>query len=456
MSVNTAPGPRQPTVGNTAADPNTAVPPRMAVVQPSRPAAGAPGTRAPAPRQKPRSVPERPGGWSLVGIRTSVMLAVRGLSFRLKQTLLSMLGVVLGVVALTTILSVANGFEAGLINSILETSGHIQVFSSQDHEISNPDHIAKLIAKVPGVKAVAPAILVQGMVENEKEQTFSGCNIKGIDPTRELEVNAIGAHMVDGKFAFGGPNEIILGRELARQLKAAVGKPLKMTIPDGTKYPLTVAGIFKTGISDFDYQMVLIPVPLAQKAFGFADSVSHLFVRCTDPIQAGIVAKQIRKDTAYDALSWMETNRVLLEAIALERRVMFVVIFLTLVVAAFGISNILTMMVLEKYRDIGIMRALGMRPSQITRIFLMQGLFIGVTGTVLGCLGGFALGSLLQVLPINLPAEIYYVDKVPVMFNPRDFLAIAALACTVSLVASYFPARKAMRIQPVEAIRYYA
>ena len=392
----------------------------------------------------------------MIAMRTSVMLAVRGLTFRLKQTMLSMLGVVLGVVALTTILSVANGFEAGLINSILETSGHIQVFSSQDHEVSNPDHIAKLVAKVPGVAAVAPGIMVQGMIENEKEQTFSGCNIKGIDPVHEIEVNSIGKHMVDGKFAFAGPNEIILGKELARQLKAVVGKPLKMTIPDGTKFPLTVVGIFKTGISDFDYSMVLIPVPLAQKAFGFSDSVSHLFVRCTDPINAGAVAAQIRKDTAYDAMSWLETNRVLLEAIALERRVMFVVIFLTLIVAAFGISNTLTMMVLEKFKDIGIMRALGMRTSQITRIFLMQGLFIGLTGTILGCLGGWGLGNLLQVMPIHLPVEIYYVDRVPVQFNPRDFLAIAALACTVSLVASYFPARKAMKVQPVEAIRYYA
>lgn len=427
MSVNTQAAPRQPT-----------------------------GPAKQPPARKPRLVPDRPGGISLVAIRTTMMLAWRGLTLRVRQTMLSMAGVVLGVVALTTILSVANGFETNLINSILETSGHITVMSMADHEITNPEHIAKLIAKVPGVKAVAPSINVQGMIESEKEQTFAGCNIRGVDPARELLVNSVGAHMVDGKFAFGGPNEIILGKDLARQLKASVGKPLRMTIPDGNKFPLTVAGIFKTGVSDFDAQMVLIPIPLAQKAFGFMESVSHMTVRCNDPAEAVGVAKAIRKDTAYDALSWLETNRVLLEAIALERRVMFVVICLTLVVAAFGISNILTMMVLEKYKDIGILRALGMKSSQITKIFLMQGLFIGVIGTILGCLGGYGLGSLLQVLPINLPMEIYYVDKVPVQFNPRDFGAIAALACTVSLLASYFPARKAMRIQPVEAIRYYA
>jgi lipoprotein-releasing system permease protein len=384
------------------------------------------------------------------------MLALRGLSFRLRQTLLSMLGVLLGVVALTTILSVANGFERGLIDNILETAGHLQVFSAQEHEISHPEEISKIVARVPGVEAVAPAIMVQGMIENEKDQTFSGCNIKAIDPAREARINSVGSHMAEGKFGFSGTQEIIVGKELARQLRVTVGKKVNMTVPDGSKHPLTVVGVFRTGISEYDYQMVLIPLALGQKAFGFADSVSHLFVRCTDPAGARAVALQIRKDTAYDAQSWLDTNRVLLEAISLERHVMFIVIFLTLIVAAFGISNVLTMMVLEKYRDIGIMRALGMRGGQITRIFLVQGLVIGVTGTLLGCLGGYGLGRLLQVVPLRLPTEIYYVDRVPVLFNPRDFAAIAALACLVSMVASYFPARKAMRIQPVEAIRYYA
>jgi lipoprotein-releasing system permease protein len=386
----------------------------------------------------------------------SLLLAFRGLTFRFKQTLLSMAGVTLGVVALTTILSVANGFEKGLIDSILETSGHIQVFSSQDHEISHPEDIARVVARVPGVIAVAPAIMVQGMIENEKEQTFSGCNIKCIDPSREVSINSIGHRMADGKFAFSGPNEILIGKDLARQLRVTAGKQLKMTIPDGTKYPLTVVGIFKTGLSDFDYQTILVPVALGQKAYGFADSVSHLFVRCADPMLARAIALQIHKDTAYDARSWLDTNRVLLEAISLERRVMFVVIFLTLIVAAFGIANVLTMVVLEKFRDIGIMRALGMRTREISRIFVVQGLAIGVSGTGLGCLGGWALGRLLQLIPIRLPLEVYYVDKVPVVFNPRDFVAIAGLALAVSLLASYFPARKAMRIQPVEAIRYYA
>ena len=386
----------------------------------------------------------------------SFLLAFRGLTFRFKQTLLSMLGVTLGVVALTTILSVANGFEKGLIDSILETSGHIQVYSSQDHEISHPEDIARVVSKVKGVVAVAPAILVQGMIENEKEQTFSGCNIKCVDPEREFKINSIGKRMTDGVFGFKGRDEIILGKDLARQLRATVGRQVRMTIPDGTKYPLTVVGIFKTGLSDFDFQTVLVPVALGQKAFGFAESVSHLFVRCADPMQARVVAAQIRKDTAYDSRSWLDTNRVLLEAISLERRVMFVVIFLTLIVAAFGIANVLTMVVLEKFRDIGIMRALGMRTREISRIFVAQGLVIGVGGTLLGCAGGWALCKILQAVPIRLPVEIYYVDKVPVLFDPRDFVAIAGLALAVSLLASYFPARKAMMIQPVEAIRYYA
>jgi len=391
----------------------------------------------------------------MFSLRPSLLLAARGLSFRFKQTLLSMAGVSLGVIALTTILSVANGFEQGLISSILETSGHIQV-SSGDHEISHPDDIARIVAGIRGVEAVAPAIVAQAMVENEKEQAFQGCLVKCIDPVREQKINCVGQRMADGKYAFTGRDQIILGKDLARQLHAMVGRPLNMTIADGNKYPLTVVGIFKTGLSDFDFQTVLVPIALGQKVFGFGDSVSHLFVRLSDPMNARAVALRIRKDTAYEAQSWLDTNRVLLEAISLERRVMFIVIFLTLIVAAFGIANVLTMVVLEKFRDIGIMRALGMRRHEISRIFVLQGLFVGVVGTLLGCLGGYGLGRILQIVPIRLPLEVYYVDRVPVIFNLRDFLAIAGLACGVSLLASYFPARKAMKIQPVEAIRYYA
>jgi len=383
-------------------------------------------------------------------------LAIRGLQHRLRQTVLSTLGVLLGVLALTVILSVSNGFETDLIEDILDTTGHIQVFSAREREVSDPTRVCGLLQSVPGVEAAAPGILVQGMIENPEAFAFAGTNIKGIVPEQERLVNSVGREMVAGVFAFESDNQIIVGAELARQLEAKVGKPLKLTIPDGEQRELIVSGIFKTGVTDFDFQMVFIPLALAQKTFGFENSSSHIFVRTNDPMKAREIASRIKEATGYDTLAWLDTNRTLLDAISLERRVMFVVIFLTLVVAAFGISNVLTMMVMEKYRDIGILRAMGMKGGQVVNVFLLQGMFIGIMGTILGCLGGYAVGILLETFPVRLPLDVYNVDHVPVAFRFSDFASIALLACAISLIASYLPARKALRIDPAEAIRYYA
>lgn len=382
-------------------------------------------------------------------------LAIRGLTFRLRQTLLSMLGVMLGVLALTTILSISNGFQRDLIRNILETTCHIQVWSSKDHEVEHPDDVAKVIQGIPGVISVAPACLVQGMIENPDAHAFAGTNIKGIVPEKELEVNEVGHELVSGQFAFTGKHEVILGSELAEQLEAKIGQTLKLTVLDG-KHDLRLVGIFRTGVRDFDFQMMFIPLPLAQEIFGFEDSVSHLFVKTEDPMMARAIAGKIHDMTRYDAKAWLDTNRVLLDAISLERRVMFVVIFLTLIVAAFGISNVLTMMVMEKYRDIGILRAMGMKPGQVVSIFLYQGMVIGIFGTLLGCLGGWLAGLTLQTFPLKLPLDVYSVDHVPVAFKASDFASIALLAFGVSLLASYLPARKALAVDPAQAIRFYA
>lgn len=385
----------------------------------------------------------------------SFRLAIRGLTFRMRQTVLSMVGVMLGVLALTTILSVSNGFQRDLIKNILETTCHIQVMSMKEHEVGEYQKVTEAILKVPGVTSVAPACLVQGMIENPEAHALSGTNIKGIVPEKELTVNSVGHEMVAGEFRFTGKHEVILGAELAEQLEARIGQTLKLTVLDG-KHELRLVGVFRTGVRDFDFQMIFVPLELTQDTFGFENTVSHLFVKTDDPMSARATAAKIHEVSGYDARAWLDSNRVLLDAISLERRVMFVVIFLTLIVAAFGISNVLTMMVMEKYRDIGILRAMGMKPGQVVSIFLYQGMIIGILGTVLGCLGGWLAGVTLQTFPLRLPLDVYSVDYVPVAFKASDFASIALLAFGVSLLASYLPARRALAVDPAQAIRFYA
>ncbi len=385
----------------------------------------------------------------------SLFLALKGLRFRLRQASVTVIGVFVGVVALIVILSVSNGFEKTLVEQILEKSGHIQVYS-RTHQIDGYEAHVKSIEAIPGVAGAAPAILAQGMIENEKERTFSGANLKGIVPKLEKNVNSLADSMIKGEFRFFSKKEIILGSELAGQLKVTLDDDVNLVSPDGSVFELRVVGIFRTGVSEFDFQTMLVPIELTQAAYGFGSGSSHIFVKTHDPLEAPGLTPAIKAATGLEAASWIETNRALLNAISLEKRVMFLVILLTLIVASFGIANVLTMMVFEKYRDIGILRSLGSTRKQILAIFLIQGAVIGMTGTALGLLGGYLIGTCLQVYPITLPGSVYVSDTIPVIFRTADFATVTVLALLISVVASLFPARKAVAIEPMEAIRYYA
>jgi lipoprotein-releasing system permease protein len=385
----------------------------------------------------------------------SLFLAIQGLRFRLRQAGVTVIGVFVGVLALVVILAISNGFERSLVEQILETSGHIQVFS-KTRQIDGWEAHVKAVSALPGVKSCAPAILAQGMIENEKEQTFSGANVKGVVPDLEAGANQVAASIIAGEFKFYSQKEIIVGSEMANQLKVKVNDLVNLVSPDGGVFELRVVGIFRTGVTEFDFQTLLVPLELTQAAYGFKTGCSHLFVKTTDPMMVREVASRIRSVTSLEAATWLETNRTLLQAISLEKRVMFLVILLTLVVASFGISNVLTMMVFEKYREIGILRSLGATRWQIVSIFLVQGSLIGMAGTLLGCLGGYLVGLYLRAYPIDLPGNVYVADTVPVLFQVSDFITVAGLALIISIVASFFPARKAIAIEPMEAIRYYA
>lgn len=380
-------------------------------------------------------------------------LAIRGLRFRFRQALISILGVFVGVLSLIVVLAVLNGLKQATVRHILETSGHLQVYNRESHQLENIDELCRTVESLEEVTACAPAVLAQAMVENEKEKAFSGVHLKGILPEAESRINPLHKSIVKGGFRFFGLNEVILGAELARQLLVEVDGMLNIVIPDGTVHEVRVVGLFETGMLNFDFETVLIPLGLAQKLFGYGEGASHLFVTTRNPLEVEGVAEAIRKATGRDVVTWKETNRLLMKVISLEQLVFLLVVVMTLFVASLGISNILTMMVYEKYQDIGILRSMGAPRSAILRIFLFQGLLIGLIGTLLGCVGGYALGTALR--GVSIPVEIYQVDHLPVVFDGLQFLGVALLASLVSLAASYLPARRAVSIDPMDAIRYY-
>ncbi len=385
-------------------------------------------------------------------MRTTVFLALRGLRFRKRQTALAVMGVFVGVLAMTTIISVSNGFEKGLVNQILDTTGHLQIWS-KSHQIYRYRKVCGEVAKAPGVIANAPCVLAQGIVEYE--EAFTGVRLKGIEPSQERTLYDFQRYMKKGRFGFTHERQVLLGQPLAEKLGTKIGNRIRLIVPGKEDPPqLLVIGLFKTGVREYDHEMVFVPIALAQKVLGYGDTVSHIFVKTDDPIRVRSLAQRLRKTLNLEVTTWLDYNRTLLEALSLEKRALFVIILLTLLVASFGIGNLLTMMVYEKIHDIGMMRAMGLGARGVRSVFVVKGLVIGVIGALTGIIGGLVVGTMLQHVTIPLPSDIYYVNRVPVDFQLTDFVLIGLLACAVASFAGFFPARKAAAIEPYQAIRH--
>lgn len=395
--------------------------------------------RGRSPPRKTRRVP------------TSVILALRSLSFRRVQTALAVLGVALGVLALTLILGIQNGFREAFIRQILETTGHLTLSLHGQSIRGFEQRLATLREQVPEVVGAAPAVLGQGILE--VDSSFMGVNLKGLDPQHEGSVTRLLDFVMEGgSVEFAGANEVLLGRRLAEDLRIRVGDPVKLVLPGGALYNMWVRGILDSGVQVVDRQTVFTSLRFARKAFGYRDGVSHLFLACRDPEDAGVVAARAAEVSGLDAESWMDQHQTLLKAMDLERRAMFVIIALTLMVAGFGVSNVLTLLVYDKYQDVGILRSIGASRSTILWMFMLQGLIIGVGGTLLGMGLSVVVGQALQSYPIQLPGEIYYADTVPVVFKAWECLLIACFSLLVSALAGLPSTIRALRVDPVEVI----
>ncbi len=378
-----------------------------------------------------------------------LVLAIRSLVIRRFQTGLAILGVALGVLALTLILGIQNGFREAFVRQILETSAHLTL-AAPGARLGDVEGRLATLRALPGVSGAAPAILGQGILE--AGHAFSGVNFKAIDPEQETAVTRLLGFVIEGEASFSGPQEILVGSRLAKDLRLKPGDPVKLVLPGGELYDMWVRGVLDSGVGAIDAQTILVSLRFAARAMGFKDGVSHLFVACRDPEQAPAIAAEAARATGLVPETWQDSHRTLLKAMELERRAMFVIIALTLMVAGFGVSNVLTLMVTEKYRDVGILRSLGLSASGVLGAFLFQGLLIGIGGTLLGVGLSLGLGSLLEIYPIPLPGDIYYADTLPIRFSAREFLAISVLSLVVTALAGLPSARKAVRVDPAEVV----
>ena len=391
-------------------------------------------------------------------------------------TAIATAGVAIGVMTLNVVLAVMTGFEEDLRDRILGFTPHVLV-TGYGASLPNDPAIEPRLRAVPGVVVAEP--YVQGQAMLSSAANVAGIMLRGVEPApggaidfaRHLRVGRIedlaAKHAVqrDASGVTVMLPGIILGKELARQLDVQVGDPVNLVSPVAIPTAIgpvpkvrrfAVVGLFEAGMVEYDSALAYVSLADAQRFFDLGDAISGIEVRTDDLDHADGVAAAIARATGfpYQVKSWKEINYNLFSAIKLEKTVYFVVLLLIVLVAAFNIVATLVMVVMEKRKDIAVLKSMGATRTSIAQIFIYKGLVIGGVGTVAGSAVGLALCELLRTYGIPLPKDVFYVSTVPVKIYPEYFALVVAVSLAICLLATLYPARQASRLVPAEAIRY--
>ncbi len=386
--------------------------------------------------------------------------------FAVVTTSIGVAGVTVGVAALITTLSVMNGFQTDIQRKIVGAQAHVTIYGAQSPE--DQARIEAAAAADPAVKATAPFVLGQAILTSHDRSI--GVILKGLDPKREFQVNDLAKKLVDGSWdgvsAGGKIPGIVLGVELADRMGAGVGDRVVMVSPQSVATPLgllpkmqrfQVSGLLKTGYYEYDSGTAWTSLPAAEKFLGREAGAQGVGVRLKDIGEADAAAARLRKTLGWPRAvrTYAQMNATLFAALKMEKTVMFIILTLITLVASLNIASTQILRSVEKTRDIGLLKAMGAHAKMIERIFLVEGALIGGSGVAAGFALGFFLCWVIATFQIvSLPADIYYLTRVPVDVRPWDVAAVAVMGLTLTLVATIYPARRAAKADPVEAIHY--
>jgi len=408
-------------------------------------------------------------------MRFELAVALRYLRSTRKQTFLSVIslisvtGIILGVMSLIIALALMTGFQEDIQSKILGASAHVMIYSGTSRGIHNYDNTMNIVRADSSVVSVAPVVYGKVMI-----YTAGGANgivLKGIDPLQEKRVTELAAKVDPGALqALGNPQAerdgIILGGDLARSLRVTAGDTVTLVSPESMLSPLGlmpkfkkfhVLGEFNSGLYEYDTSWALVSMKAAQRLFSLGDSVTLVEARIHDIYRAEEVSGRLQRKLGknYITDNWINQNKSLFSAMKLEKMMLFIVIALIVLVAAFNIITTLVMMVLEKNKDIAILMAMGSTTRQIMRIFMLQGTLVGIAGTALGALLGITVSWILnRYQVIKLPLDVYFIPYLPFHIRPGDFLVIISTALLISFLSTLYPASRASRINPAESLRY--
>ncbi|WP_027467437.1 lipoprotein-releasing ABC transporter permease subunit [Deefgea rivuli] len=387
-------------------------------------------------------------------------------------SLVSILGIALGVAALIIVLSVMNGFQEEVRNRILGMASHITV-TSPDNTLVNWTSAAQTSAANPHVRGAAPYVLGQGLFTNGSQ--VKGVMVRGIDPALEPKVSELADKIVAGQLDAlrSGEFSVVLGWALAQELGVTLGDKVTLITPQGQVTPagliprlrqFTVGGIFKADYYPYDANLALINLTDAQKLFRTGDAVTGVRLKIDNLFKAREVAREINR-TLPDLIvaDWSQENPTYFRAVEIEKRMMFIILTLIVAVAAFNLVSTLVMLVTDKQADIAILRTLGASPRSIMKIFLVNGAISGFIGTAAGVIGGVLVAANIgTIVPFIervigaqiLSADVYLITELPSKIIPNDVISIGVISLLLALLATLYPSWRASKVNPAEALRY--
>lgn len=425
-------------------------------------------------------------------MRFELFIAARYLRAKRRQavvgviTAISVIGVAAGVASLIIALAITNGMQRDLQARLVGSTSHVDLMRVKADGIRNWRPLLEKLQRLPHIRAAAPGLYGQVLISRGVRS--GGALIKGVIPADERKVGDLLQSVVEGSAAKLEPvtaaesqaqtapsstsaqaaqpiPPIVIGKDLAESIGATIGDTVQVISPQGELSPLglvpryrafSVVGIFKSGFYQYDSNYTFVRLEDAQKLFSEPDVISVISFKVDDLYHADRIGKAIEQAAGpgFETTNWMEQNRELFRALKLEQIVTFIVLALIVCVAALNILIALTMMVMEKTRDIAVLMSFGVRAEQVRRIFLLQGLLISVIGTVIGLLLGYGLSWVGGHYPFPLDASVYSIDYLPFAPRIRDGIIVASVSLGVSLIATLYPSRSAAKVLPAEALRY--